>query len=309
MKNFHEALLDSRSILRRNPEWVSRGWVDLEAELLLCAAYRQMTGVSLSRIQLFLQMQDPYPQKAWDYLLELSEQRAQGKILQHLTGFQVFLDHEYEVGPDVLVPRPETELLLEYASNTLSSMKYGPILGLEIGLGSGIISIELLSQFPQLKMIASELSPAARARGLTNAYKILGEDRLLLNPLTILPVQDPLEVFCPFEGEMLQLKADFLISNPPYLSSHDLVDSEVFNYEPHQALYAPEGDSLYFYRVIAEEAVKVLKSNAFVFIELPHNRALLIAELFEKRGWRVKIQKDLAGLDRILIARLGAWNG
>lgn len=289
--------------------FLSRGLVETEAEQLLQAAYRHTLGQPLSRIQLFSRMSDPFPERAWNHLVDLSQQRAQGKILQHIIGYQEFFTHEYEVTPAVLVPRPETEILVENAIFELSAGGASPSLGLEIGLGSGIISLELLSRFPGLRMIASELSPHARACALKNANRILGsgiesstgKNDLQKDRLTILTATHPLDVFLPFR---LDFQADFLISNPPYLISEDLIESDVLDQEPHEALFAPESDPLYFYRVIANEAMKYLMPGGFVFAELPHERACLMSELFETRGWDVRIQKDLTGRDRVLIAKL-----
>lgn len=119
-------------------------------------------------------------------MIQNSTARAHGKLLQHLTGVQVFLDHEYEVGPEVLVPRPETEVLVRAAMDQLKE----PQFGLELGIGSGVISIELLSHFESLTILASELSAEARDLALRNRNRILASPsssrsdwhRMLLKP-------------------------------------------------------------------------------------------------------------------------------
>jgi release factor glutamine methyltransferase len=187
------------------------------------------------------------------------------------------------VGPEVLIPRPETEALVALAISELSE----PRLGLEVGVGSGAISIELLAKFPALRMVATELTEQAAACARANAAKILADPSRL-------------EIRMAQQGQVLEplsgLAADFLISNPPYLAERSELDEEVLRHEPHTALFAPEGDPLYFYRKIAE--TKVPRT----FLELPHERADAIRELLISHGWKAELHPDLTGRNRILRA-------
>jgi release factor glutamine methyltransferase len=230
----------------------------------------------------------------------LASARAEGRLLQHLLGSQVFLDHEYEVGPDVLVPRPETELLASIAIEELASLSHSLKLGLEVGLGSGVLSIELLARFPALRMIASELTAEARARALSNANRILKEQ---LARLIVITPAEPSQVLEPFAAAMAGEKADFLISNPPYLAKTDPIDEEILRHEPHTALFPPI-DPLLFYREIAAKGAALLKPEGAIFLEIAPERGAAVAELFDEAGWtHLRIEQDLAGRDRILMAR------
>lgn len=298
--SFLEAIKAARLLLSASRELVAKGTIETESEQLVIAAYRAVSGKLLSRMELFSKAQDRYPELAGDKLLTLAGARAEGKPLQHLTGVQVFLDHEYEVGPDVLVPRPETEVLVSAAVDELKGHA-GPMLGLEIGIGSGAISIELLSKFPRLKMLASELTGVAEKRALSNARRILGESDARAR-LEIVRAAGPLEVWEPLRSALAGRKADFVISNPPYLAATDPIETEVRDHEPATALFAPESDSLHFYREIALNAGQYLAPGGKVFAELPTERALQIQQLFSDIGWQTRLHQDLTLRDRVLIA-------
>ena len=301
--SFEEALKVAREILGASNELVAKGTIDTEAEQLVMAAVRTASGRMISRGELYLRIKDRYPDVAGEKLLSLAGTRAEGKPLQHLTGVQVFLEHEYEVGPDVLVPRPETEFLVVTALEQLAQAETAPLLGLEIGLGSGVISTELLSALPGLRMIASELTAEAEARARANARRILG-DEPARERLKIVRASGPLEVWQPLDRELGGKKADFLISNPPYLAATDPIDEEVVRHEPATALFAPASDLLHFYREIAISGARYLRPGAYFFGELAPERSGEIVELFKKSAWSAQVLEDLAGRDRVLVATL-----
>jgi len=309
--SFWEALRIAKNILSSNAELVAQNRVDPEAEQLVLAAYRTSTGEQLSRIEFFSRIQDRFPESAAERLLILAGSRAEGRPLQHLTGFQVFLDHEYEVGPEVLIPRPETEVLLIAAVAELASKQITPKLGLEIGLGSGILSIELLARYPELFMVATEYSQTAYDRAQKNAEKILGTGLSGVQRLSAVRVEDSLQVWEPFQKILpsAETRADFLISNPPYLTQGDSIDEDVLKFEPHEALFSPTQDPLFFYRAIADKAGAFIKEEGYVFAEMPHERASEIVALFPTPLWNVEILPDLNQRDRVLIARLKGKNG
>lgn len=268
-----------------------------EAELLLLAALAE-EGHPFSRFDLHTRAGEEVPPSVQQKVAEWTTARAQGRPLQHLTRRQVFLEHEYEAGPEALIPRPETEVLVALALEKLARLHpAGPQRGWEVGLGSGILSIELLHRFPHLHMVASELSAAARDLARRNAQKILTHaDRL-----EILPVQDPLETLENFSAQ--SPTPDFIISNPPYLLEGTLeATGEVARYEPAEALYAPPQDVLHFYRAIAQRGLAFRKGAFRVFLELPHERAEEIAQLFQKQGWETELHCDLNGRPRVLVA-------
>jgi release factor glutamine methyltransferase len=303
---FKDALSTAKSILAQSPRLNAEGRVDTEAEQLVICVYRQVTKVNLSRLELFSKMgsAEVFPPSAVKKLLEFAQRRVDGIPLQHLMGTQWFWEHEYEVNSAVLVPRPETEVLLDTVIKELSLARIIPEFGFEIGLGSGALSIELLSYFPKLRMIASELTDAACTVANKNAERILGpllggKERLsLVRPNH---VKEGIEVF---KRQGFYNPADFILSNPPYIAAESEVDADVLLHEPHEALFAPEGEPLFFYKNIVDHGQEYLKPKGFVFLEIPHERSQLILKQFLDQGWFAKTVLDLTGRDRVLIARL-----
>lgn len=297
---FDEALRLAQAILSRNLELVERGSLLSEAEQIVVAAYRRATGKSLSRVELYTRLADRLPEAAGEQVIVLASGRAEGKLLQHLTGTQFFYEHEYDVGPDVLVPRPETEVLVARALAHLGKGR-SPQLGLEIGLGSGCISIELLASVPELRMVSSELSIAASTKARENANRILqgGAGRL-----EIIRAETALSVWEPFSRVLGDRRADFLVSNPPYLVDASEADVEVLAHEPREALFSPEQDPVYFYRMIALRAEEFVKPGGRAWLELAHERASVVLELFKDRGWQASLIEDLTGRPRVLEATL-----
>ncbi len=273
-----------------------------ESELLVTEAYRRASGRELTRFEIYLNPTTELSTEATGILLNFAEERVAGKPIQYIVGHQQFLEHRYIVRPGVLIPRPETEALVAKAIRVLRAMPVEPRLGLEVGLGSGAISIEILCAFPRLLMLASELSAAALECGSENAKRILKEGA---GRLSMLPVRDPSQVLDVFSQPLQERKADFLITNPPYLrNSSDEVDGSVLDSEPAEALFPYNGDPLHFYREIAEAGRNCLEVGGWIFAEIAHERVREVSRLFVTRSWDVQIQPDLTGRDRILMARL-----
>lgn len=308
-QSFGQALKIARRILSSNIELVRKNLVDPEAEQIVLGAYRACSGKYLNRMEFFSRQDDAFPPAAGRKVLEWATQRSEGKLLQHLLGFQFFLENEYEVSPAVLVPRPETELLVRQAIEELSSQS--PVLGMEVGVGSGAIAIELLCAFPQLRMLVSEIEVVASEMALRNGDRILGAEERKAR-LEIVMAKEGSEVLEPFHQPLAGKRADFLISNPPYLSGEDEVDVEVRLNEPPSALFAPKEDALFFYRRIATEASALLNQGAPVLVEIPHERARQIQDLFDQAGWKTRMVRDLNDRNRVMVAyfrRKGEGNG
>ena len=300
---FSDALQTTRQILSLNHELVRKGVIDTEAELIVMGAYRLVTGKSLNRIELFSRAEDRLPEEVGQKILVMALARADGRILQHLTGTQVFLDHEYEVGPDVLVPRPETEILAFHAIEKLKLENEPPRLGIEIGIGSGILSISLLAEFPALRIIASDLTSEAITRAQANAEKILGAGSQGSSRLRIIQAAHSTEILEAFIGPLNGQRADFIICNPPYLLQNSSeVEEEVRQHEPAAALFAPTQDALFFYRAIASRGREFLIPGGFAFLEMSDVRAVAIATLFRENGWQTQTVPDLTEKERVLIA-------
>lgn len=296
--SYEDALRVAREILSRRRDLVAQGLIETEAERVVEGAFEKVNGKPLSRSELQLRLRDRLPAAEGEAVLRIAMARAQGMPLQYATGFQRFLEHSYAVGPGVLVPRPETELLARTIIEDFRARGAEPRRGIEVGLGSGAIAIELLAAFGALRMRGTELSPKAADYARRNAERVLGPG---YTRLEVIAVEDDRRVLEPFgAGEA----ADFLVTNPPYLSEIDEVADEVREHEPAEALFAPAGDPLYFYRRVAEGARPLLAPGGLAYAEIPHTQAIGVHRLFARAGWAPEILKDLTGRPRILRARL-----
>lgn len=295
-RTFEEALKMTSQILERSPFMAARGGIESETEQLVIGAYRKATGRgrTFSRDDLYVRVTEPFPREAGEQLMTWAQARSRGEPLQYLLGYQTFLHHEYEVNPSVLIPRPETEVLVFEVMQWFKRQVRQPEIGFEVGVGSGCISIELLKLFPGLRIFASEVSEKALETATRNAMKILGN----LDRLDLRMAQKAEDVLEPFPGDPL---ADFIVSNPPYLIDETEMDEDVRQYEPSLALLAPAGDPLYFYRKIVQDSAQYLKPKGMIFFECPHERIDEIAELFNS-DWSVDLIPDLNGRKRVLRA-------
>lgn len=271
-----------------------------ESEQILESSARWILGKRINRNQIYsLGVDTSIENRLRALALEMAKRRISGEPLQYILGEQQFLEHFYSVAPGVLIPRPETEGLVRLIQEYF--LPKAPAVGVEIGVGSGVISIELLSSFPSLSMWSTDISDQAIRLARTNAEVILGPDRAA-ERMNLIRVNSG-ELFEPILGSDFRGGADFIVSNPPYLSKLDEIAEDVISHEPSDALFGPSGDSEYFYRRIAEHGKELLRPGAPIFLEIPHDRAALIVELFKNRGYTVNLYPDLTGRDRVLMAR------
>lgn len=218
------------------------------------------------------------------------ERMLQGEPLGHVLGFEWFYGYKFHVNEDVLIPRPETE---ELVANILANYDeyfahQENVQVIDVGTGSGAIAIALKKEAPKLNVIGSDISEKAIKVANQNA----AENKVMLP-------------FCC--GDMLQpfiernLKVDILISNPPYIPQNETMEDSVVNFEPHVALFGGE-DGLKFYRIIFENAPKILKEKAMLAFEIGYDqRESLSAEASKYfPNARIEVLKDMSGKDRML---------
>jgi release factor glutamine methyltransferase len=230
--------------------------------------------------------------------LELAHARTTGIPLQHLLGEQYFYHHEYQVNKSVLIPRPETEILIsEIFSKVKDKFKNGKFRFAELGVGSGILSTEILAEFPQAAGIGSELSSQSIEVARKNLRTIVGEnweERFQL--MESLSSEVGFEIFGP------KAPFDLILSNPPYVSIEDEIEEEVLHHEPHMALF-PEtvnDEPNYFYFNFLAHEKNLLTPEGVAFFEIPHERAEELREMFQQSFSNVKLIKDLTNRYRVL---------
>jgi release factor glutamine methyltransferase len=257
----------------------------LDAELLLAFALK------LRRLDLYLQFERPMTENELAAVKALIKRRAGGEPAAYIMGQKEFYSRAFAVTKDVLIPRPDTEILVDEVLKFVPDKMHG----LEIGLGAGPIAITLLVEQPLLTMTAIDISEAALAVAKTNAEVHGVLDRLTLTHqdfLTDTATAKPL--------------FDFLVSNPPYIKQSEMAElpMSVKAFEPHLALDGG-ADGLVFYRVIAERAKTLVKSGGFVAVEIGDDQGKSVSELFMQNGLNsVTVKKDLAGLDRVVVAQV-----
>ena len=224
------------------------------------------------------------------------ERRAAGEPFQYIAGRQEFYSLEFEVTPDVLIPRPETELLVEEALELLKGVE-GPLL-CDVGTGSGCIAVTLLHERADARGFALDISPAALAVAARNAARHGVAERLRLL------VSDCFDALRSDAHEGVRF--DLIASNPPYVAESDLegLQKEVREHEPRVAL-TPGGDGLSVIRRLITQAPHFLKPGGHLLLEIGFNQHERVAALIDPSVWTLlDIHRDLQGIPRTVALRL-----
>jgi release factor glutamine methyltransferase len=271
----------------------------LAAELLLLhVAGRERTWI-------YSHPEEVLSEASADAYLRLLARRAKGEPTQHLTGKQEFWGLEFSVSRDVLIPRPETEHLIEVALDRLAvrEMRAGrpPRLTgegvslVDIGTGSGCIAIALARELPAATIYATDISGAALKMARQNADRLGYADRIQFIESNL---------FERVTSSETPLRFDLVISNPPYVSRREAssLAVEVREHEPELALYGgQQGDE--FYAQLIPQAAERLKPGGLLVLELGCDRLPAVQPLFDDDQWtNIGVTNDLAGIPRVLSA-------
>lgn len=262
----------------------SKGVADCKLDSLYLL--EEVTGHD--RMWFLLNGNDEMPEAELTKYNEYIELRAARIPLQHITGKQEFMGLEFRVSKDVLVPRQDTEILVEAAGKYVQGLKV-----LDMCTGSGCIAISLKKLYAPDKVTAVDISEAALGIARHNA---------MVNQTDIEFVQGNL-----FENVSIQeSRFDVIVSNPPYIPTKVIegLEEEVKSHEPMLALDGYE-DGLYFYREIIKAAPGYLKKGGRLMFEIGHDQAEAVSGLLEAEGFTdISVLKDYAGLDRVVYAVL-----
>jgi release factor glutamine methyltransferase len=212
--------------------------------------------------------------------------------IQYLLGEAEFYGRTFRVNPSVLIPRPETELLIYEIKKELSTLNTSPARILDIGTGSGCIAITLALTFPQAIVHATDISKEAIRTAQHNAKQLMAPVNFLEHNI----LTDEIDLG----------RFDLIISNPPYISEQEraTMKKNVLLNEPHLALFAPPQDPLAFYKVLAIKSKTILSPAGSIWVEINEHYGDEVSRLFKEQGYHsVRIIRDLDNKDRIVTAR------
>ena len=232
--------------------------------------------------------EDPIDDSVISSFREVVERRASGEPLQYITSVQDFFGREFRVTPDVLIPRPETELLVEAALEFSGSSLC------DVGTGSGCIAVTLLCELPEARAVAIDKSPAALQIAKLNARALAVLERATFVMSDCFDALDPSE-----------FQFDLIASNPPYVAEAIVagLQREVRDHEPTIAL-SPGPDGLSMIRRLLQDAPPFLKPSGHLIMEIGFDQGEAVQRLINEQQWHlVGLRPDLQGIPRIVILR------
>lgn len=258
---------------------------DWDAELLLCHV------LGWSRARFIAYSDEAVTGDTAARFRALLGERARRRPLQHITGTQWFWKHSLVVSPDVLIPRPETEVLVEAGLDLLQQVNHPTVV--DVGTGSGCLALAFAFERGDADVHAIDVSSSALAVARENARRLGLAERVSFHS------GDLLEPVAELAGSV-----DLVVSNPPYVGG-DEIDSlapEVCDHEPRLAL-VPPGDRFSVYRRLAADLPRILRSGGRCALEVGAGMADDVARLLENAGLRVvRVVPDLAGVPRVVVA-------
>jgi len=240
-------------------------------------------------------------------ILKAIDELEKYRPIQYILGKTEFYELLFELTPDVLIPRPETEELVDWIECEYENQKSNTSLSIiDIGTGSGCIAVSLKANFPNADVWAVDVSEPALSVAKRNATKnnveiFFFQHDVLKDDLTTAVIEAEKSNFQQHFG-----KFDIIVSNPPYVtpSEKSNMQPNVLEYEPHSALFTPDEDPLIFFKRIATFGFKNLKDNGMIFFEINETYHKEIANILKQHGFSdISIRKDINGKWRMISAR------
>lgn len=262
--------------------------LDVNAAFLLLEHVTQK-----SRASLLAELREPMTEQQMRQFEDLSLELLTGKPIQHIIGQEWFYGRPFSVSKDVLIPRPETEELVQGAMHRATKL-FGnkPIRVADIGTGSGAIAVTFQLEYPSAQVTATDISEAALTVARRNAEQNDSQVTFVQGDLTQ-PLQDE--------------KWDIVLSNPPYIGVDEasFMSPTVLDYEPHGALFADE-NGLVLYRKLAETLPAIMKKPALIGLEIGYLQASSVQRLFQNAFPKSKIEvvQDMNGKDRMIFCEI-----
>lgn len=241
--------------------------------------------LKLSATDLVLMHEKKVTKRQEEKILGFCRRRAKGEPLQYILGTQEFMSLEFKVTPNVLIPRADTETLVEYVIDRFRDKGFSL---LDIGTGSGCIPLSVAAYCPNAYVRGVDISPEAEKIAKENCKKLALSHRADFS-------------LCDIMSEIPKGKYDVITSNPPYIESHIIptLQTEVKDYEPHLALDGGT-DGLMFYRRICTLAPSLLNKGGMLIFEIGYDQGAAVTKLMENNFDDIKIIKDIPGNDRVV---------
>lgn len=259
----------------------------------LCAEILLAHAMSCKRIELYTQHELVPAADVLDRFRASVREAGEGKPIAYLTGTRDFFSLQFAVTPDVLIPRPETEVLVERTISLLKSRDRKGLKLLDIGTGSGCIAIALAKNLSDLSIVAVDISEEALGVARKNANALGVAERIDFRGGDLF---ETVSDCAPF---------DVIVSNPPYIGTREAADlpRNVRDFEPHQALFAGD-DGLTVLRRIAVDAMPATIPGGHLLLEVAYDQSATVVELLKAAGWvEPQIYKDDLRHDRVVHVR------
>ena len=252
--------------------------------------------LALDQVQLLIKCEEHVGESHYEQYLRFIARRADGEPLQYITGHQEFYGLDFIVTPDVLIPRPETEFLVERVVEIANESSEEQLFIADIGTGSGCVAVAIAVSLPRARVLATDVSQAAIEVARRNAERHCVTDRLELL------VGDLLK---PLVEHNLQSAISILASNPPYVDRKDsrLIQREVRDWEPHAALFGG-ALGLEFHRRLLADGFEWAKRGGYLVFEIGYGQIDAINEMIAESAWKlVDVTSDLQGIPRTVTVR------
>jgi len=264
---------------------------NIELSSLLSILFEHITG--WNQINQVVNKDENLTQSHIDALQNALKELKEGRPIQYITGKAWFMGNNLLVNENVLIPRPETEELVDWITEYATIIDK-PLQIMDIGTGSGCIAISLKLALPNCMVAGLDISEEALVVAKENAKQLNAEISWMQENI--------------LDTTYLPNKFDIIVSNPPYIPFKENVNMQVQvkNFEPSIALFVTNEDPLIFYRTIARLGKQYLNPNGQLFFEMHYDQGKALLALFDEMGYHAELRQDMFGKDRMLRASLKA---
>lgn len=264
-----------------------------EVNSLCMMVLENVVNISSAKIKAFPETEISTPHS--EVITNILTRLTTGEPIQYILGHTEFYGLTFKVNPSVLIPRPETEELVDWIISSVGNSELAVGNFLDIGTGSGCIPISLKNNLPDAEVSAIDISPEALQTAKENAE---------LNKVDVNFIQN--DILNPTHHSLLTTHYSLIISNPPYVTLEDkkLMHTNVTDFEPHTALFVPENDPLVFYKAIADFASSHLIKGGLLFFEINESYGKQTVELLNSKKFiNIELKKDISGKYRMTRAQ------